>query len=81
MLDKRRELYRSPNGDIWYLCRDDSGRIYVQHVPNLASGGTRSETDVCSFLSRGGQGPEHQQLLQLIGTLVDARSDEQSPVD
>ena len=35
-----RELYRSANGDVWYLVRGpDSPRALIQHVPNLPSGG------------------------------------------
>jgi hypothetical protein len=26
---KARELYRSPNGDRWYLIRDASGEVFV----------------------------------------------------
>ena len=67
-----RELYRSPNGDRWSLARDlDSGRVFVKHEPNLSSGGRASDIEVGDFLVRGGHGPEHQELLRLIGTLVE----------
>jgi hypothetical protein len=26
-----RELYSSPNGDRWHLCKDASGRVFVLH--------------------------------------------------
>ena len=67
-----RELYRSPNGDRWSLVRDPgSGRVFVRHEPNVASGGRASDIAVGAFLVRGGHGPEHQALLRLIGTLVE----------
>jgi hypothetical protein len=66
-----RELYASSSGDRWFLARDPaSGRVFVRHEPNAASGGRRAEFEVGEFLARGGQGPEHQALLHLIGTLV-----------
>jgi hypothetical protein len=68
-----RELYRSSNGDRWSLVRDPgSGRISVMHEPNLSSGGRVVHLGIGEFLTGGGQGPEHQELLQLIGTLVEA---------
>ena len=66
-----RELYRSPNGDRWDLVREPaSGRLLVRHRPNAPSGGRASEVEVGEFLARGGRGPEHAELLRLIGTLV-----------
>ena len=66
-----RELYASSNGDRWLLAREPgSGRVFVRHEPNLASGGRAAEFEIGEFLTRGGQGPEHQALLRLIGTLV-----------
>ena len=63
-----RELYRSPNGDRWLLCRDaDAGRVFVRHEANAPSGGQVSEIEIGTFLG-GGNGPEHQALLRLIGT-------------
>jgi hypothetical protein len=67
-----RELYRSANGDRWCLVRDPaSGRVFVRHEPNLPSGGRATDMGVGDFLVRGGHGPEHQELLRLIGTLVE----------
>jgi hypothetical protein len=67
-----RQLYASPNGDRWFLVRDpSSGRVFVRHEPNAASGGRPTEPEIGEFLVRGGRGPEHQELLRLIGTLVD----------
>jgi hypothetical protein len=69
---RSRELYRSANGDRWSLVRDaESGRVIVRHEPNLSSGGRPSDVEVGDFLVRGGLGPEKQELLRLIGTLVD----------
>ncbi len=40
--------------------------------PNRPSGGQATHTEIGAFLSGSGQGPEHQELLRLIGTLVQA---------
>jgi hypothetical protein len=67
-----RELYSSPNGDRWFLVRDTRlGRVCVRHEPNAASGGKATEVGIGEFLIRGVYGPEHQELLRLIGTLVE----------
>jgi hypothetical protein len=71
MFTEARELYRSSNGDRWYLVRDPgSERVFVRHEPNAPSGGQASDIDVGDFLARGGHGPQHAELLRLIGTLV-----------
>jgi|SRR4051794_37066304 len=57
-----KELYNSPNGDRWALCRDQSGKLVVSHQPNHASGGRASEIGVEAFLSQHRSGPEHQAL-------------------
>jgi hypothetical protein len=68
-----RELYQSANGDRWCLARDpSSGRVFVEHEPNLPSGGRTARIEIGAFLSRGAHGPEHQELLRLIGTLVES---------
>jgi hypothetical protein len=70
-----KQLYASANGDRWFLAHDPrSGRVFVRHEPNVASGGQRAELEIGEFLARGGQGPEHQALLRLIGTLVGDRA-------
>jgi hypothetical protein len=66
-----RTLYRSSNGDRWLLARDaESGRVSVRHEANLPSGGRVTDLDVGAFLAAGPPGPQHQELLRLIGTLV-----------
>ncbi len=66
------ELHRIVDGDRWHLVRDAaSGRVFVRHEPNASSGGRASDIGVGDFLVRGGHGPEHQELLRLIGTLVE----------
>ena len=68
----RRELYRSPNGDSWFLGREpESGHAFVIHQPNSPSGGRLCHVELGAFLSGGTRNPEHQALLRLIGTLVD----------
>jgi hypothetical protein len=66
-----REIYRSANGDRWSLARDrDTGRVFVRHEPNLPSGGQVADIDIGAFLIAAGNGPEKQELLRVIGTLV-----------
>ena len=70
-----RELYHSSNGDRWHIARDpDTGRVFVRHQANLPSGGHVPDIEVGVFLSQG-KGPEQQELLRLIGTLIDERAD------
>lgn len=67
----RRELYRSSNGDCWYLCREPgNGSAFIIHQPNSSSGGRASHIQLGEFL-RSGKGPEQQAALRLIGTLVE----------
>ncbi len=67
-----REIYRSSNGDQWYLVQErGSDRGYVRHQPNRASGGQSSLTDVRDFLAEG-HGPQHEALLRLLGKVPNA---------
>ena len=71
-MSERRELYRSPNGDSWFLAREPAnGYAFIIHQPNAPSGGRLTPIDLASFLANGANGPEHQALLRLIGTLVE----------
>ena len=75
-MPEMREIYRSPNGDTWFLGREPpDGRALVTHEPNPPSGGRPSHIEVGEFLCSG-NGPEQQALLRLIETLV-----ERSPSD
>jgi hypothetical protein len=66
-----RVLYESANGDVWRLIRDpQSGVAMVEHKPNVSSGGRTALIEIGQFLRAGANGPEHQALLKLIGTLV-----------
>jgi hypothetical protein len=69
------ELYNSPNGDRWALCRGEAGKLVVSHQPNQASGGRGTEIDVRVFLSQGGRGPEHQALIAALAKLDLAKLD------
>jgi hypothetical protein len=72
---KARELYASSNGDRWYLVREPgSERVFVRHEPNAASGGDTSLIEIAEFLMQN-HGPQHSELLRLIGSLVDGSSD------
>jgi hypothetical protein len=67
---RTRELYSSPNGDCWHLCKDASDRVFVLHQANIPSGGHTSQIELDDFLARG-YGPEQQALIRVIGTLVE----------
>jgi hypothetical protein len=69
-MKKARKLYESPSGDRWYLIREPSGTLFIHHEANAASGGHVDHEDIVAFLGRG-DGPEQQELLRLIGTLVE----------
>jgi hypothetical protein len=67
-----REIYHSENGDRWFLCRNDDGLAYVEHKANPSSGGKVTIIALGDFLGHGKAGPEHQALIRLIGSLVEA---------
>lgn len=70
-MPERRELYRSPSGDSWFLGREPtSGHAFIIHQPNGPAGARTSPIDLGEFLLSG-KGPEQQALLRLIATLVD----------
>ena len=76
------QLYASPNGDRWYLARyPDSDRVFVRHVPNVPSGGQPANIDLGDFLSRGGNAPEQQALVRLIGTLIEKAAPQRDVLD
>ncbi len=46
-MPERRELYRSPNGDSWFLGREPtSGYAFIIHQPNAPSGGRLSHIEL-----------------------------------
>jgi hypothetical protein len=64
-----RVLYESSNGDVWSLARHPASNTpVVKHQPNADSGGGTSY--IGKFLQDGANSPEHQALLNLIGTLM-----------
>jgi hypothetical protein len=65
-----RELYRSPNGDAWFLARDPAtGSAFIRHQANAPAGGQVTDIEIGAFLS-GQRHPEQDMLLRLIGTLI-----------
>jgi hypothetical protein len=76
MAIETRRLYRSANGDSWHVAHDTaSGRVFIRHEANKPSGGQVTEIGIGDFLTSDGHGPQHAELLRLIGTLVKASSD------
>ena len=68
---RTREIYRSSNGDRWLRARDpETSRAFVRHEPNLPFGGQVANIGIGAFLIAAGNGPEKQEVLRLIGTLV-----------
>jgi hypothetical protein len=65
-----RQLYRSPNGDTWFLARDPAtGSAFVRHQANAPSGGQVTDIELCAFLNGPGS-PECEALLRLIGASI-----------
>lgn len=63
-------LYRSSNGDSWFLARDpETGSACVRHQANASSGGQVTEIEIDAFLS-GPRNPEQDALMRLVGTLI-----------
>lgn len=79
--EPNRLIYASPNGDHWHLLFDPStGRSFVRHTGNLASGGHVTDFSLATFLASGRNGPEHQELWHLIGTLVNESGPGRQPI-
>jgi hypothetical protein len=65
-----RQLYRSPNGDSWFLARDPlTGSAFVRHQANAPSGGQVTDIELGAFLG-GPESPEHEALLRLLGASI-----------
>jgi hypothetical protein len=47
--------------------------VFIRHEANVPSGGKGTDIDIGEFLNSGQRNPEHQALLQLIGTLVETK--------
>ncbi|EYD75607.1 hypothetical protein Rumeso_02823 [Rubellimicrobium mesophilum DSM 19309] len=76
---RERLLYASENGDRWSLAGErGTGQVVVRHRANLASGGQVSDVSLGAFLGQGGLGPEKQELLHLIGSLIGGAQDDSS---
>jgi hypothetical protein len=64
------QLYRSPNGDIWFLARDPTtGLGFIRHQANASSGGRVTDIEIATFLS-GPPHPEQSALLRVIGASI-----------
>jgi hypothetical protein len=63
------DIFHSANGDRWRLISDaETGRRFVRHEANPASGGQATETPVEEFLAVDGPGPEYEALRRIIGS-------------
>ena len=64
------QLYRSPNGDTWFLTRDPAtGLGTVRHQANASSGGQVTDLEIGAFLN-GSPHPEQEALLRVIGASI-----------
>jgi hypothetical protein len=64
------QLYRSPNGDTWFLARNPTtGLTFVTHQANTPSGGRVADIEIGAFLS-GPPHPEQEALLCVIGASI-----------
>jgi len=64
------QLYRSPNGDAWFLARDPgTGLAFVRHEANKPSGGQVTDIDIGAFLN-GPRNAEQEALLRVIGGVI-----------
>jgi hypothetical protein len=64
------QLYRSPNGDTWFLaCNSTTGLAVVKHQGNASSGGQVTDIEIATFLS-GPPHPQQQALLRVIGASI-----------
>jgi hypothetical protein len=67
---RMQQLYRSPNGDTWFLARDPAtGLGTVRHQANASSGGQVTDLEIGAFLS-GPAHPEQEALLRVIGASI-----------
>jgi hypothetical protein len=63
-------LYRSPNGDTWFLARNPTtGLGTVRHQANASSGGQVTDLEIGTFLN-GPPHPEQKALLHVIGASI-----------
>jgi hypothetical protein len=68
--DRMEQLYRSPNGDSWFLTRDPAtGFGSVRHQANASSGGQVTDLEIAAFLN-GPPHPEQEALLRAIGASI-----------
>jgi hypothetical protein len=64
------QLYRSPNGDTWFLAHSPTtGLTFVRHQGNASSGGQVTDIEIGAFLS-GPPHPEQEALLRVIGASI-----------
>jgi hypothetical protein len=69
-MSHQRKIYHSENGDSWWLCFEESGRVCVLHEANASSGGKTSKLEIRDFVGEGKAGPEHQAFIRMLGELA-----------
>jgi hypothetical protein len=48
-MSHQRKIYQSENGDSWWLCFEETGRVCVLHEANASSGGKASKLEIADF--------------------------------
>lgn len=66
-----RQLYRGADGETWLLVKDQAGAPAIEHR-SADPGAMPEHLGVTAFLAGRRPGPQQEELLRLIGTLVDA---------
>ena len=66
MTSATQELYKSCNGDAWYLERLEDGQLFVIHQANTSSGGKITRTQAAEFLKQNRQCPERDALVRAL---------------
>jgi hypothetical protein len=69
-MSHQRKIYQSENGDSWWLCFEENGRVCVLHEANASSGGKATKLEIANFLSEGKVGPEHHGFIRMLGELA-----------
>jgi hypothetical protein len=69
-MSHQRKFCHSENGDSWWLCFEENGRVCVLHETNASSGGKATKLEIANFLSEGKAGPQHGAFIRMLGELA-----------
>jgi hypothetical protein len=69
LMSYQRKIYQGSNGESWWLCRDQSDRVFILHETNGQSGAQTARIEIGEFFTTANPGPEQRSLL--IGGLAE----------